>query len=251
MARLKLCRFKERSAASGRLRGRLSVSSSICRLIHPFLRKVYGMASSPSPVLSSTRPMNTYSIPAAAAAARTAILASSDLSFRQRVRETLSGLRWQVREAAGGAEALALLEALPAEALILDSWLPDLEIREFVREFERRYPEVDLVSLDGEANAARGVARSPRRNELLHALRSGQDGDGSLPAEGGREVAAEEWVAAVGVELAGTRPGVLGAISPPGTRASASHRLPEFVGEHPRLLEVSRRIRLVAPRSTP
>jgi transcriptional regulator with PAS, ATPase and Fis domain len=34
-------------------------------------------------------------------------------------------------------------------------------------------------------------------------------------------------------------------------RASVAHRLPEFVGEHPRLLEVSRRIRLVAPRSTP
>ena len=35
------------------------------------------------------------------------------------------------------------------------------------------------------------------------------------------------------------------------SRANAAHRLPEFVGEHPRLLEVSRRIRLVAPRLTP
>src|SRR5271163_952834 len=141
------------------------------------------MASSPSQALSSIRPstlsMNTYSIPAtAAAAARTAILASSDLSFRRRVRETLFGLRWQVREAGGGAEALALLEALPAEALILDSWLPDLEIREFVREFERLYPAVDLVSVDGAGSGSR-LARSPRRNELLHALRSGQDGEAS------------------------------------------------------------------------
>src|SRR5271163_3225047 len=115
--------------------------------------------------------------PFAVAAARTAILASSDLSFRQRVRETLSGLRWQVREAGGGAEALAMLEALPAEALILDSWLPDLEIREFVREFERLYPGVDLVSVDAAANTSPGLARSPRRNELLHALRCGQDGE--------------------------------------------------------------------------
>jgi len=36
----------------------------------------------------------------------------------------------------------------------------------------------------------------------------------------------------------------------PAFRANGSHRLPEFVGDHPRLLEVSRRIRLVAPRST-
>ncbi len=81
----------------------------------------------------------------APAAARSAVLASSDLSFRQRVRDTLTGLRWQVREASGGAEAFAHLESFPAEALILDSWLPDLEICEFVREFERLNPAVDLI----------------------------------------------------------------------------------------------------------
>src|SRR5271163_1074923 len=146
------------------------------------------MASSPSQALSSIRPstlsMSTYSIPASAAAAvRTAILASSDLSFRRRVSETLSGLRWQVREAGGGAEALAMLEALPAEALILDSWLPDLEIREFVREFERLHPQVDLIAVDGTvANGGRGATRSPRRNELLHAVRSGQDAVTPAPA---------------------------------------------------------------------
>src|SRR5580658_6926874 len=61
---------------------------------------------------------------------RTAVLASADLSFRQRVRDALIGLRWQVREAAGGAEVLAQLDAAPADALILDSWLPDLEVNE-------------------------------------------------------------------------------------------------------------------------
>ncbi len=216
------------------------------------------MASSPSQALSSTRPftlsMNTYSIPASAAAsARTAILASSDLSFRRRVSETLSGLRWQVREAGGGAEALAMLEALPAEALILDSWLPDLEIREFVKEFERLYPAVDLVSVDGAANRSRGLARSPRRNELLHALRSGQDGEASVVAasERAREVAGGETSLTPGGDLGQAVSGVLKPPAARESRANAAHRLPEFVGEHPRLLEVSRRIRLVAPRSTP
>ena len=51
---------------------------------------------------------------------RTAVLTSADLSFRQRVREALTGLRWQVREAGGGAEALAHLDAAPADALIAD-----------------------------------------------------------------------------------------------------------------------------------
>jgi DNA-binding NtrC family response regulator len=226
------------------------------------------MASSPASSFNSSRPVNTYSIPVAAAA-RSAILASSDRSFRQRVRETLSGLRWQVREASGGAEALALLEAAPAEALILDSWLPDLEIREFVREFERRYPQVDLVSVDGAVNTSPGMARSPRRNELLHALRSGQDGEASQP------VAAERANVAVAGELAtvpggnsgsvvagvvsglvsgavpGVASGALEAPTPFVARPGVAHRLPEFVGDHPQLLEVSRRIRLVAPRSTP
>ena len=111
------------------------------------------------------------------AAPRTAVLTSADLSFRQRLRDTLTELRWQVREAAGGAEALAHLDAAPAETVILDSWLPDLEIQEFVDEFEKLHPQVDLVIVD-DASSGRGGARSPRRNEILYALRRVQDADG-------------------------------------------------------------------------
>src|ERR1700721_4103765 len=48
--------------------------------------------------------------------ARTAILASADVSFRQRVRDALTDLRWQVREAAGGADTAARLDPPPAGA---------------------------------------------------------------------------------------------------------------------------------------
>ena len=44
------------------------------------------------------------------AAMRTVVLASADAGLRQRLRTSLTGLRWQVREAAGGAEAMAQLE---------------------------------------------------------------------------------------------------------------------------------------------
>lgn len=107
------------------------------------------------------------------APSRTAILASADLSFRQRVKETLTGLHWKVREAVGGAEAMAHLDDVLAEAVILDSWLPDLEVQEFIVEFERLYPSVDLVTVDG-VNASK-TSRSPRRNEILYALRRSQD----------------------------------------------------------------------------
>src|SRR5271170_232272 len=195
---------------------------------------------------------------------RTAVLASADISFRQRVRDALTGLRWQVREAAGGAEALAHLDAFPAETVILDSWLPDLEIQEFIAEFEKLHPQVDLVTMD-DSSAGRSSVRSPRRNEVLFALRRGQDADGAA------------WNSAPVIEretMAGLRGGnvepvtpaeihELTAMSPAGehrkdpaidfrsyTVIAATCRLPEFIGEHPAMLEVSRRVRLVASHGT-
>lgn len=55
------------------------------------------MVSVPVPVL----PVATRTRP------RTALVASADRSFRQRLSETLTGLRWLVREAEGGAQARA------------------------------------------------------------------------------------------------------------------------------------------------
>jgi DNA-binding NtrC family response regulator len=194
------------------------------------------------------------------APARTAILASADLSFRQRVKETLTGLHWQVREAAGGAEALAHLDTALAEAVILDSWLPDLEIQEFIAEFERLHPSVDLITVDG-ANMTKTV-RSPRRNEVLYALRRGQDEDGAIwnsapvidwPAESPKTGAVNPAVT-TGLSL----PEKFVAVNDANTSfagnkrnsADPACRLPEFIGNHPAMLEVSRRIRLVAQRST-
>jgi DNA-binding NtrC family response regulator len=185
------------------------------------------------------------------AAARTAILTSTDASFRQRVRDALTGLRWQVREAAGGAETLARLDEQPAETVVLDSWLPDLELREFIAEFERLHPGVDLVMADASSDGG-SAARSPRRNEVLHALRRALATDdaiwNSAPAE------AEMVPAAARAALPGrpaASPAVAGSPCADPTAEANNVRLPEFVGSDPRLLEVSRRIRLVAPRATP
>ena len=195
---------------------------------------------------------------------RTAVLVSADVAFRERLRRALSELRWQVRETAGGAETLASLEAMPAEAVVLDSWLPDLEIHEFVTEFRKVHPDVDLVMADA-SEADRLEMRGPRRNEVLLALRRAQATDDAIwntaPAgiDGGawRERAGSQEEAAA--SSAGTAPAAGRAADeiPAGTAAAASDAapwavgLPEFVGSHPAMLEVSRRIRLVAPRATP
>ena len=59
---------------------------------------------------------------------RTAVVASADGSFRQRLSEILTGLRWLVREAEGGAEAWSEAEAASPEAIIVDSWLSLIHI---------------------------------------------------------------------------------------------------------------------------
>jgi DNA-binding NtrC family response regulator len=208
---------------------------------------------------------------------RTALVASADRSFRQRISEVLTGLRWQVRESEGGAQAWGEAESATPEAIIVDSWLPDLDLNEFVNDFRQRFPDVDLVTASG-ASAAESP-RGPYRQELLYALRRSQDSDSTAwntaPALAHREAAQTRApagpaaVPALVVVLPTSNPmaraQVASALSLPdglalgpveaavlGVRElAATERLPELIGTAPCMLEISRRIRLVAPRSTP
>jgi DNA-binding NtrC family response regulator len=123
-----------------------------------------------------------------AAIARTALLVSADTSFRQRLAETLTGMRWKVREASGGAEALCYLEENLSEALLLDSWLPDLEAGDLAEQLRIQYPSLDLICVD-DTEEASGHTRSIRRHELLYALRRAQTTETPvwIPAEDSRE----------------------------------------------------------------
>ena len=188
---------------------------------------------------------------------RNVVLASADAELRQRLRVSLAGMRWQVREAGGGAEAMAHMEELRPEALLMDNWLPDLEVGEFAGWVRSQYPGVDLLRVDG--GPVEGNMRSPRRHELLHALREAQDA-APLPSEAAHDGAV--WATApVAVP---SRAPVLQAVEtsvdvamhlPP--LASAQDvapldpgiALPEMIGRTPAMMELARLIRLVAPRS--
>ncbi len=216
--------------------------------------------------------MQTFSIPVLPASpsisrlrARTALLASCDSNFLQRLSETLSGLRWQVHEAGTGAEAWAAAECFTPDAVIVDSWLPDLELEEFLKEFRASFPKVDLLTADG-PNSQEGP-RCPYRQELLYALRISQDGDASVPKALLPARTDQSYTDRSKTDQSLTVPlpsetirftertsaretnAVAGKIGSPAL--AASERLPELVGNAPVMLEVSRRIRLVAPRSTP
>lgn len=223
--------------------------------------------------------------PVARTRSRTAVVTSVDRSFRQRLSETLTGLRWQVREAESGAQAWAAAETAAPEAIIVDSWLPDLDLAEFLADFRGKYPQVDLVSTSGSADLE--SPRGPYRQELLYALRRSQDTDTAAwntapalhkPSDARSNTLAQPhtqpipnpWK--VAVHTTGPAASVLspdddvppvlpqsgperaisiktGTLSP--TEQKSIERLPELIGNAACMLEVSRRVRLVAARMTP
>jgi DNA-binding NtrC family response regulator len=196
------------------------------------------MATVPVSTLSSTSRRPT----------RTALVASADRSFRQRLSNTLTGLRWQVQEADGGAQAWAKAVEAPPEAVIVDSWLPDLDLNEFLKDFRNRFPKVDMVTTS--ASLAQESPRGPYRQELLYALRCSQDNDTAI-----WNVATAPNQAVAPLEALSTNPKPVADQSAearlPGLETASSECLPELVGNAPCMIEISRRIRLVAPRSAP
>ena len=190
---------------------------------------------------------------------RSALVASADSSFRHRISEVLGGLRWHVRQARSGAEAWAEAESAQPEAMVVDSWLPDLELDEFLRDIRRRFPDVDLVTV-GETISVESP-RGPYRQELLYALRHSQDTDTAAwntapilgaPAPVVRSAQERKCVASPACERAEPKSESQTRMAPERSRASgAGERIPELIGNAGCMLEVSRRIRLVAPRTTP
>jgi transcriptional regulator with GAF, ATPase, and Fis domain len=167
---------------------------------------------------------------------RKVVLASADAGLRDRLKSSLAGMRWEVYEAAGGAEAMAQLDDVQPEALLMDSWLPDLEVSEFAGQIRMLYPAMDLMRMDG---AADGGVKSPRRNELLHALREAQENVAQVT-----DTAA--WNAAP-LEV----PRIPRIVESETKQASEPMAmLPEMVGESEVMRELVRLLRLVAPRTT-
>ncbi len=204
---------------------------------------------------------------------RTALVTSADGSFRQRLNDMLTGLRWQVREAQGGAEAWGeAMDRLP-QAIIVDSWLPDLDIAEFLREFRSAFPDVDVITA-GSATPLES-APGPHRQEILYALRRIQETDTAawntapilgdaelpqlrdqtavqLPIELPHPSSGDASVEEAALPTKESRAPIVTDISRrSSTCATGNDRILELIGNSPCMLEISRRIRLVAPRSTP
>ena len=164
---------------------------------------------------------------------------------------------------------MLMAEARPA-AILLDSWLPDLQPEDFAREVREQYPGVEMLAADGSLLSSPRDPRNARRGELLYALRNaqeasadGKDGSTGHPASGpgprlvtpsGARFAASAGSAVSTGTSCADDPGLADVDTLAAPRLAVrplSSSLSEFIGSHPSILELGRRIELVAARKTP
>jgi transcriptional regulator with GAF, ATPase, and Fis domain len=133
------------------------------------------------------------------------------------------------------------MEQTHPHATLLEGALPDLHLEDFAEEVRASHPAVDLIALDGALTGLTGGAKSPRRGELLQALRSVCEQDGSSATA----------IDTIARPVKPSAPVMTPAVASQGlVDMVRAVRVPELIGDSDRMLEVSRRIRLVARRRT-
>jgi len=157
------------------------------------------------------------------------VIVSPDAEFRKRILQRLRPAQCDLAEALGGAEALAKLEAGDCHALLLDRWLPDLDVSEFVDIVKSRYPRVRILVMDPDCNQQSTL-------EEMYPVPSPNDETATL--EGPDSPSVSETGTECRAEPAGET------FSPP------VEPLPGMIGESEAMQSIYRLSRLVSPRLT-
>jgi len=89
------------------------------------------------------------------------LLVSPNSRLRLQLREKLRQPRWNLTEAASGAEALECLYELFSEILLLDPLLPDLESSEFSAMVREQFPSVQILTVNSHTGQPILGASSP------------------------------------------------------------------------------------------
>ena len=160
-----------------------------------------------------------------------AVVASANKEFRKRILKWLGARSWTVEEAAGGAEALSLVEEGTFQALLLDRSLPDLDVPELVDIIKARHPQVQVLVIGSEAEERHLVERLFSRRDLPLDFPKAQEArESEIGAEGLRE-----------------RPGGTAGIV---TEVKRAEPLPGMMGSSGAMQRAYHLARLVIPRDT-
>ena len=103
------------------------------------------------------------------------LLVSPNSRVRAELREKLNQARWNLTEAASGAEAFECLQESISEILLLDPLLPDLESSEFSTMVREQFPSVQIISVNSHTGQlVLGTSSpTPLSSQLMETLYSG------------------------------------------------------------------------------
>jgi len=175
--------------------------------------------------------MSSSDLKPACEARSAAVVASANKEFRERILKRLGSRSWTVEEALGGAEALSLVEEGAFKALLLDRWLPDLDVSELVDIIKARHPQVQVLVVGSEVEERRLVERlCPQKDLPLDFPDAQESRECETGAEGLRE-----------------RPGGTAGIV---TEGKGEEPLPGMMGSSRAMQRAYRLARLVIPRDT-
>lgn len=164
--------------------------------------------------------------------ASNALVASPNADFRKRILNTLRLVRCSATEVCGGAEALAKLEQGSWGSLVLDRWLPDLDVPELLSIVKQRHPQVEVAVVDSDTGTTLTESSAVDSPSLRHVIQ--MLGQVSEPLSEEDETVEDEVFARRPVEV--QRPQV--------------EPLPGMIGCGSAMQQVYRLSSLVAPRST-
>ena len=84
------------------------------------------------------------------------LIADDDPAIRHLLRQVLEGEGHQVEDAADGWEAIVRYRRHPADLLITDILMPDVEGVGTIRELLRHYPDAKIVAISGGGDTGTG-----------------------------------------------------------------------------------------------
>jgi DNA-binding NtrC family response regulator len=178
-----------------------------------------------------------------------AVIASPNANFRKKLVDGYRQLSCVAEEVHGGAEALAMLESGDWGALLLDRWLPDLDVPELLTIVKKLHPQVEVVVFDsgtGTTLTDPSAVDLPPLRQLIDSL----TGVSQVP----ELVEARDAPRVVAPAPAPHRHEPVDEVPAPRSQSRVAARavepLPDMIGSGPAMQQVYRLARLVAPRTT-
>ncbi len=105
------------------------------------------------------------------------LVVSPNTSLRTQLVARLSGIPWNVRQAASGAEALERIDSASPAIVLLDPALPDLRVEDFKEILRVQWPEIELIPVNSRTGQP-AVAVPPPSSLSFRVLREIEKGGG-------------------------------------------------------------------------